>query len=154
MASGGDSVGGSGRKRPRAQTGPDLGDSFSEWLNGRIKNVAMRGWLEQVWSVAESIEDDEEEVVVCDKLRRLMLDPGQSVGRRNVFDVAQGLSAANIISNSAGQFLLHKEMKDLEARVVSLQFHIHALNSWSESSLSRLGGGGRKPGTLPPGEGQ
>ncbi|KAH9301472.1 hypothetical protein KI387_013055, partial [Taxus chinensis] len=38
-----------------------------------------------------------------------------------------GLSAVNIISNSAGQFLLHKEMKDQEARVVSLQLHIHAL---------------------------
>ncbi|KAH9310229.1 hypothetical protein KI387_038140, partial [Taxus chinensis] len=88
------------------------------WLNGRIKNViSMREWLEQVWSVAKSVEDDEEEVVGCDKLRKLMLDSGLSVCRRNLFDVVQGFSVANIISNLTSQFLLHKEMKDLEARV-------------------------------------
>ncbi|KAH9305413.1 hypothetical protein KI387_009817 [Taxus chinensis] len=101
-------------KRRRAQTGEALGDSFMNWMDGKIKNVAMCSWSEKVWMVEESFEEEDEEIDICNKMWKLMLDPNQSIGHRNVFEVAQGLSVANILSNSSGQFILHREHMDLE----------------------------------------
>ncbi|KAH9302596.1 hypothetical protein KI387_014179 [Taxus chinensis] len=94
-----------------------------------LGEIASFHW-NKLWIEAQDIHGYEVEEIHS-HLHGLMLDPKKLIGRCNIFDVAQGIFGANMLSNASGQFSLHLEHVELEQawdrRGDEVKFHSHTI---------------------------